>query len=92
MTGIMPDSNANVGRNTSDPSGMQNPNEDGGALPPSSGSDPSAKGSWIALWIVIVLLILAGVIWWLVASKDGAQPAGLPIPAAAASLTTPLLS
>ena len=30
MAGMQQDSNANVGRNTSDPSGMQHPNEDGG--------------------------------------------------------------
>lgn len=92
MTGTTPDSNANVGRNTSDPSGMQNPNEDGGALPPSSGSDPSAKGGWIAFWIVIALVILGGIIWWLVASGDDAQPAGIPSPSATASMSSPSAS
>lgn len=78
MTGITPDSNSNVGRNTGDPSGMQHPNEDGGALPPSSGEDPSGKGGWIAFWIVIALLALGGLVWWLVSSNDGASPAGIP--------------
>ncbi|WP_152650574.1 hypothetical protein [Demequina aurantiaca] len=78
MSANQPESNANVGRNTSDPSGMQHPNEDGGALPPSSGEDPAGKGSWIAFWVVIALLVLGGIIWWLIASGDDAVPAGVP--------------
>lgn len=85
MAGMQQDSNANVGRNTNDPSGMQHPNEDGGALPPSSGSDPSGKGSWIALWVVVALLIIGGIVWWLVVSKDGARPAGVPTTSASTS-------
>ncbi|WP_062208199.1 hypothetical protein [Demequina oxidasica] len=84
MSGIQPESNANVGRNTSDPSGMQHPNEDGGALPPSSGEDPSGKGSWIAFWVVIALLALGGIVWWLVASGDDSVPAGVPTSTASA--------
>ncbi|WP_430867159.1 hypothetical protein [Demequina aurantiaca] len=89
MSGITPDSNANVGRNTGDPSGMQHPNEDGGALGPSSSQDPSGKGRVIAFWVVIAVLILGGIVWWLVSSSDGASPAGIPAPPSAAASIDP---
>jgi len=72
------DSNANVGRNTTDPSGTQSPNEDGGALPPSTGQHRTSKGRWLAVWIAIAVLVLVGIVWWLVATGGGEKPAGIP--------------
>lgn len=80
-----PESNSNMGRNTGDPSGMQPPIRDSGALAPSSGEDPSAKGRWISLWVVIALLVLAGIVWWLIATGDSTPPAGVPTSTSSAS-------
>lgn len=85
MSGMEPESNANLGRNTVDPSGMQAPNEDGGALPPSSGEEPSAKGGWLAFWILLALVLIGGIVWWLVVSGDDAEPEGVPSPSPSAS-------
>ena len=81
-------SNANVGRNTGDPSGMQPPDHADGALSPSSGEEPQGRGSWITAWIVVALVILGGIVWWLVASDDNAKPAGIPDAQAAVSAPT----
>lgn len=79
------DSNANVGRNTTDPSGIQSPNEDGGALPPSSGQQRISSGSWLTFWIAVVVVVLVGIAWWLVATAGGESPAGIPNAAAYAT-------
>ena len=85
MSNFAPESNSNLGRNSTDPSGLQAPIEDGGALPPSGGEDRGAKGGWFAFWILLAVILIAGIVWWLVASGEDTEPEGIPSPSPSAS-------
>jgi hypothetical protein len=83
------ESNANLGRNTGDPSGAMPPPGDG-APPPSNPEPSGGKSGWVAFWIVIALLVLGGIVWWLVASgeDDDVDGTNSPSPLPTVSATT----